>query len=372
MLAASLFLKGGVKDNGWFMLERYQVIGEEMTKLSKYGLSIDVNEKFYYNIHCRWLWICDSPAKHCILGIRSLTSKFALLPQVHFVNLTVDGEPVPFIYDDVLALLLNPLQVFTPIEFKKRKAIGSLPGGCYAVLLDNELNQPFVDKVDNYINGFPELAQDSAQVQHEVRIMKADMLKQPQIRKPLPYAFHYVLPLLHMDKIVLSHDDHAAVNYFIFMSDVSVPKIEQLVQAHVEEHVVLRKFETWKNANYSEVHGKLTGNARFSFGNLNKRQSFKVYEGFTKWLIEVDCCSQKDVVHFYVAWSLALRVRITECMKIYLQRSFRTSEQKQLLDRAQELNQIILRLVLRFFPTHVKFFYSCSTLFCFLMFFLCY
>lgn len=354
LFASSLFLKGGVKDGSSYMLNIYREFGQEMKSLIYNPLRVDINDHFYYLIRFRWWWICDAKAKHPLIGCRDVSAKYALLPQVCFYNLLFNGAAVYFICLDTLELLLNVRLVFTPKEYRQKKRLNQLPNEPFGVLLDNDLNQYWIDKVESFVGRDPYLTNLSFEEQKKVRIWKADDLRQPQYMQPLPFSLHPILPSLHMIKTVFNHSDHQDINFIIFHSEVGVEVIQELLLQHlVDDCIVSKKFETWKNAHYNAKTGRVVGYQKFTFGNLNKRQSHDLFKNMIKWLVDVDKKSNKESVHFYVGWSLAFRIRVAECVKIYMKRYFRQQSDKDLLIRCQQLNKIILRLVLTFYPQNV-------------------
>ena len=339
------------------MIEKYWEIADEMKILTTNGIKIIINGLFYYFVKVRWMWVGDAKAKCALTGIGDVSSTYGILPGITFFNLyDIDGFiKINFIKKENLSLLLKLVNIFTPIEYYSKKKNNTLPNGPFGVLVDDKLNKFFSDKIENYVNHWPNLKSKPWEEQHEARLQYSrDILHQPQLYPALPYSLHPVVPLLHMIKTVLNHCDAETFNYFLLKSNIPLNVFEENIL--VVGNNIDSKFKVWKKDNYNLKKNEIKGKnpKKFCFGNLNKRQSLDLFKNSIEFIIKMDNYSNQNKIHFYSAWVLCLRVRIAECTVIYLKRYFRTNEDKELLSRCIKLNKIILRLVLEFFPQSVK------------------
>lgn len=358
LLSISLLLKGGVKDDSDFMIDKYLWFSQQMQQMSAVPFRVSINDTFDYLIQCRWFWICDAPAKHALCGWSTLSSKYAVLPQIKFFNLRVFDEEVSFITKDTWAALLYVQARFTPIEYKEKKASNSLPDYPYAVLLDDELNKEHSDLINEdmeFLN-----VTGSRSEQHEARFEASTNRHQPQVTQAVPFSLNPILSILHMHKTVTSRACDEIFNYYLRDAKVPYHIFEQYFK-EISEGNVFKKLLLWKKKNIKEtledginIYTLKENSKKFTFGNVNKRQAFKMFCNCFEFIVLMDGFCTEEKHHFYSAFALVIRVRIAQSIRIYLRSDFSDNEESY-LTQIRNQNEIMLRLILTFFPDTVIF-----------------
>lgn len=355
LLSSSLFLNGGAKDASHFMYQIYLQYCDEMKSLK--NIEIDVNDQIYYKIQNFFFFIGDAPIRHFLSGWAVITSTYGLLPQITFFNLKFNGIDIFYLSKHTLSLLIYVKNIYTPIEYRNLKESGHLPNTPFGVILDEKLNQVFVDKLEvllkekNYSDEFLKLRNSNSD---EVRfeIAKTE-LRQVQIYKSLPYAIHPILAVLHMNKTVVLKACLEVFNFYI--SKLHLVKFKDFEDAFKEigdaEPTLKHSFEKWKLNNVNKKEVVKDNPKKFLVSNLNKRQSFRLFSKTLKFIIDIDKKFDDNSVHFFSAWAICVRIVIAKCIKIYLKRNF--VDNFNLVHQVCKLNVILKRLILEFFPQSV-------------------
>ena len=373
------------------MVEEYFKYAKEMQFLSN-CFKVYLNDNMYYNVKCYWFWISDAPAKHALCGWMPITSLFAVLPQIRFYNLyfkkydknnNLIEEEIKFITKNNWSLLKNVTKYYTPISYKKHKEsiiedeeddkTMEVEQEPFGVLLNEELNQEYVDNVNIYMKeNYPNLVTRKEQYPLRFEYCK-NILQQPQLFDPVPYSFHPILALLHMNKTVALHCCTESFNFFL-MKDFSISLDSFKTEFdNIVESSLSGKFTNWlknnssipKNNNPNGIRKRKKKLKSFAIGNLIKRQAFDLFIKSFHMIINLDNMSNQIATHYFTAWSLVVRCRIAECILIYIKKEF-TSSKKEVI-QAAKLNSILKRLIFNFFPNSVYiYFFFFHLLFIFL------